>query len=82
MIINMLDVFNFYLMVFNNLKLIVFKILSQFLTLPFFCSFCLNVTELFHGVVPFPCLFLKVILFSFSFICCYFDLVNMFCFFK
>ena len=49
-----LDVFNCYLLVFITLKLIVFKNISQFFILAvFFVLFCLIVTEIFYGVVPY-----------------------------
>ena len=55
-IINILDVFNFYLMVFITLRSIVFKHVSQFFN--FAVLFCLIVTVPYYGVAP--CLFSEV----------------------
>ena len=53
-IINMLDVFDCYLMVLHHYKINCFeKSKPSFLTLLFFVLFCLNVSEPYYGVVHF-----------------------------
>ena len=78
-IINMMDVFNCFLMVFLTLKLIVFKIISQFFNFVLLFFFCLIVTELYFVIMKPSHVFssvLQVFLFSFNFIWRYFDLVT------
>ena len=67
MVINMLDVFICYLMVFITLKSIVSKIISQFLNSAVFVLFCLIVTETFYGLIPYLFREVQVVLLSFSF---------------
>ena len=52
-IINVLDVFNCYLMLFITLKSLFLKIKAIFFNFSFFVCFCLFVAKPFNGVVPY-----------------------------